>query len=328
MNNLLNKLQGWVQNGYAGNHLMAQSAEITDVAVATGGKGVAVAAATVQFQKANVFSQCITMRAAPAGNATVRFPVYTKLSSATIDPTMSANAEGADAALTDIETTAVDCTPIRYGTYAQVTDLSSAVNADALLANAGQVLGNQIARIFDEKVATLMDGFANGASNANDILRMEQIWQALSLLEANDAPKPFHCVLHPKQMWGPFGLSKELQTLTTATPTADVSAGSLAGPSNPLSNQFYNDAAITRLGPVTFYTSSAVTSDGDDGHEGGMFSSDAIGCGYIDQGGGSMIAVSTGRDEPAALTEVVANAYFEAKELVDVWGVEIITETS
>ena len=307
---------------------MAQSAEITDVAVAAGGKGIAVAAATVQFQKAAVFPQCITMQGAPAGNATVRFPVYTKLSSGTIDPTMSANAEGADAALTDVETTAVDCTPIRYGLYAQVTDLSSAVNSDALLANAGRVLGNQLARVFDEKVATLLDGFANGASNANDILRMEQIWQAVSLLETNDAPKPFHCVLHPKQMWGPFGLTKELQTLPTATPTADVSAGSLAGPGNPLSNQFFNSAAITKLGPITFYTSSAIASDGDDGHEGGMFSADAIGCGYIDQGGGSLVGLATGRDEPAALTEVVANAYFEAKELVDVWGVEIITETS
>ena len=59
-----------------------------------------------------------------------------------------------------------------------------------------------------------------------------------------------------------------------------------------------------------------------------MFSADAIGCGYIDQGGGSLVGLATGRDEPAALTEVVANAYFEAKELVDVWGVEIITETS
>ena len=307
---------------------MAQSAEITDVAVAAGGKGIAVAAAVVQFQKAAVFPQCITMQAAPAGNATVRFPIYTKLSSATIDPTMSANAEGADAALTDIETTVVDCTPIRYGLYAQITDLATAVNADALMVNAGQVIGNQLARVFDEKVAALLDGFANGASNANDILRMEQIWQAVSLLEANDAPKPFHCVLHPKQMWGPFGLTKELQTLTTATVTADVSAGSLAGPGNPLSNQFYNDAAITKLGPVTFYTSSAVVSDGDDGHEGGMFSSDALGCGYIDQGGGSMISINSGRDEPAALTEIVGNAYFEAKELVDVYGVEIITETA
>ena len=305
---------------------MAQSGEITDVAVAAGGKGTAVAAAIVQFQKANIMAQCITMQAAPQGNAVVRFPVYTKWSSGTVDPTMSANAEGADAALTDVETTAVDVTPIRYGLYAQITDLSSFVNADAVMVHAGQLLGNQLARVFDEKIAALFDGFSNTSNLTTDLIRMDQIWGAVASLEQNDAPKPYHCVLHPLQMWGGFGLSKELGS-GTASIVADVSHGSLNTASNPVSDQYYNNGVVTKLGPITFYTSSAVNATSDQ-HIGAMFSSDAIGCGYIDLGGGSMIEIKSGRDEPAALTELVGNAYFASSELVDVYGVEIKTETS
>ena len=50
MNHLLNKLQGWTQNGSMGNDLMAN----TDVGVAAGGLGKTIAAAIVQFNKAAV----------------------------------------------------------------------------------------------------------------------------------------------------------------------------------------------------------------------------------------------------------------------------------
>ena len=52
---------------------MAQSNVVTDVGVAAGGLGKAVAAAIVQFNKANVMAPLITMNAAPAGTNTVQF---------------------------------------------------------------------------------------------------------------------------------------------------------------------------------------------------------------------------------------------------------------
>ena len=60
MNNLINNIQGWVHNGYAGNHLMG----ITDTDIAVGqSAGVVTASAIVQFNKASVYQfvhQCHT----------------------------------------------------------------------------------------------------------------------------------------------------------------------------------------------------------------------------------------------------------------------------
>ena len=54
---LLNNIQGFVQNGYAGNHLMGISD--TDVAVGASA-GITTASAIVQFNKAAVAPATIT----------------------------------------------------------------------------------------------------------------------------------------------------------------------------------------------------------------------------------------------------------------------------
>ena len=59
-----------------------------------------------------------------------------------------------------------------------------------------------------------------------------------------------------------------------------------------------------------------------------MFSRGAIGCGYLDFGGGNFIQMASEREEAYAKTTLVANAYYAGAELVDVWGVEIDTEVS
>ena len=89
---------------------MAQNNEISDVAVSAGGLGTAVASAIVQFNKANVLAPLITMASAPQGTSTVKFPIYTKHDVTHADygvKNLASGAEGTDANLTSIETTAV-----------------------------------------------------------------------------------------------------------------------------------------------------------------------------------------------------------------------------
>ena len=307
---------------------MAQAAVVTDVGVAAGGLGTAVAAATVQFNKAAVMPSLITMAAAPQGTSTVQFPIYTKHDPTHADYGVDEHADAAEetiANLTSIETTSVDCKVLRKAIRAEVTDLSAHGNGDALLVNAAAQLGNDIARKFDVDVLDLCDNFSNNVGQ-DDALTFMIFMDAIATLEANDAPRPYNAVLHPLQIWGTFGLGQEFSNI--ATP-ANSGGGMFAGQaSDSVKNQFMDSGLVTNIAGVGIYTTTAVLTGGTGRKEGGMFSKQAIGCGYIDYGGGSFIQMASEREEAYAKTTLVSNAYYAAAELVDVWGVEIDTEVS
>ena len=147
---------------------------------------------------------------------------------------------------------------------------------------------------------------------------------AVASLETNDAPRPYSAILHPAQMYGSFGLSNELgQVAAVNGSNGAFGAGSSA------SENFLQAGFVTSLAGVNFYTSPQVI-DGSDGTEkkGAIFAKTALGCGYIDFGGGSFIEMKTERNELGASTNLVANGYWASAELVDLHGVEIFTEIS
>ena len=306
---------------------MAQSAEVTDVAVAAGGLGTAIASAIVQFNKAAVMPNVITMVPAPSGNSTVRIPVYTKH-----DPTHATygvdehadGAEGTIANLTDIETTAKDHLVLRRAIRAEVTDLAAHGNADALLVNAAAQLGNDVARKFDTEVIDF-DGFTTTVGHDN-ALTFNIFMDALATLEAGDAPRPYNAVLHPLQVYGSFGLSNEFSNI--GTPAQGGGGGFAGQASDSVKNQFMDAGFVTSIAGVGIYTTTAVKDGGTGRKQGGMMSKQAIGCGYIDFGGNSFIEMKSEREEAYAKTTLVANAYYASSVLVAGWGVEVDTETA
>ena len=305
---------------------MAQNNVVTDVGVAAGGLGKAVAAAIVQFNKANVMAPLITMNAAPAGTNTVQFPVYTKHDPTNADYGVDEQASGAEetiANLTNIETTAVNCEVLRRAIRAEITDLSVHGNADALLVNAANQLGNDVARKFDVEVAALLDGFATAVGH-DDGMNFNIFMDAIANLEANDAPRPYSCVLHPQQVYGSQGLSTEFGSVAAV----NSSNGAFAGMTGAAEAQFMGAGFVTSLAGVSIFTTTAVPDGATGRKKGGMFSKEAIGCGFIDFGGGNFIQMASEREEAYAKTTLVANAYYAAAELVDVYGVEIDTEIS
>ena len=306
---------------------MAQSNVVTDVGVAAGGLGTAIASAIVQFNKGNVLGPLVTMAPAPQGTKTVQVPVYTKHtpSNATYGvKEMASGAEETDANLTNIETTSVSLEVLRRAIRAEITDLSAHGNADALLVNAGLQLGNDVARKFDAEVCDLLDNFSNNVGH-DDALTFPIFMDALATLEANDAPRPYAAVLHPLQVYGSFGLSNEF----TVTSPANGGTSSFGGQvPDSVKDQFMGAGFVTTLAGVSIHTTTAVLDGSTGRKEGGMFSKQAIGCGYIDFGGGNFIQMASEREEVNAKTTLVANAYYQAKELVDVYGVEIDTEVS
>ncbi len=307
---------------------MAQAAAVTDVGVAAGGLGTAIAAATVQFNKAAIMPNLIQMVAAPAGTNTVKFPVYTKHDPTHADYGVDEQATGDEetiANLTSIETTAISCEVLRRAIRAEISDLSAHGNDDALLINAAAQLGNDVARKFDVELLDLMDNFSNGVGQ-DDALTFMIFMDAIATLEANDAARPYNAVLHPLQVYGTYGLSQEFSNL--ATPAVGGGGGFAGQASDAMKDQFQTAGLVTNVAGVGIYTTTAVLTGATGRKEGGMFSRGAIGCGYLDFGGGGFIQMKSEREEAYAKTTLVANAYYAGAELVDVWGVEIDTEVS
>ena len=294
----------------------------TDVGIAAGGLGKTIAAAIVQFNKAAVTPMTVTMAAAATGSNTVQFPVYTKLGVSDVTNEATGD-EDTEVAATSITTAATNVEILRNHINARVTDLAAFGNADALMVNAGQVLGNAVAAEFDANICALFDGFAT-SKGTDDSLRFIDIMDAVASLETNDASRPYSAVLHPQQMYGSFGLSNELALTATSS-----SVGAFAhGGASSIGEQFYGAGHVTSLAGIDFFTSPQVIDGSTGRKKGAIYSKSAIGAGYMDFGGGNFIELRTERNELGASTNLVANGYWAASELVDLHGVEIHTEIS
>ena len=296
---------------------------VTDVGVAAGGLGKTVAAAIVQFNKAAVTPRTITMVPAMPGSNTVAIPVYSKMAASAVQNSAS-GAEETEATVASITTAAISLEVLRNNISAQVTDLAAFGNSDALMINAGKVLGNAVAAEFDNHCCALFDAFATSKGASTEGLRWLDVMDAVASLETNDAPRPYSAVLHPQQLYGSFGLSNELGQVAAV----NGSNGAFAGGSSA-SEQFMGAGFVTSLAGINFYSSPQV-ADGSDSTEkkGAIYAQTALGCGYIDFGGGNFIQMETQRQAQEAGTDIVANGYWEIAETVDLHGVEIFTEIS
>ena len=182
-------------------------------------------------------------------------------------------------------------------------------------------MGNAVATQFDNTAATFIDDFATIVGADTTGMSMAVLFDAVAALEKNDAPRPYSCVLHPLSVWGSYGLTNELSTTQTNESSTSLTGTSVVG------DQIRTAGFISTLGGVNIYSSSQVVGSSDY-HRGGCFAKTAIGCGYIDLGGGNFIQIESSRNAPYASTEITCNAYFGMDETVDLHGVTIKCETS
>lgn len=292
----------------------------TDVGQAAGALGYAIGGAIVQFNKAAVMPQTINMVACPSGSNTARIPIYTKLGISNVE-TASAGAEADSANREVVASTAKDLVVLRNHIDTLITDLSVHGNADAFLVNAGQAIGNAVATQFDATACALIDDFATVAGADTTGMSMAVLFDAVANLEKNDAPRPYSCVLHPLSVWGSFGLTNELGNTATNESKGALQGGSAVG------DEMRRNGSVATLGGVAIYSSPQVVG-ASDYHRGGCFAKTALGCGYIDFGGGNFVQIESQRNAVYAATELVANAYFAIDECIDLHGVTIKTETT
>ena len=306
---LLNRLQGYSQNGYAGNHLMAE----TDTGVAQGGIGRTIGDAVIAFNHTNVMLPLVTAKQAVRGSTHVQFADYTKMASSSV----AAATDGGDhTTVASVTTTARTATISEHVIRADVSELAAMGNADDLTGNVGAILGDAVAAKLDADLTALGTGFSQTECGAGTALSLDHVFGSMRQLRSAGAPMPYNLVLSPKQVWGAKGLSGLV---------VDPSAGAQAD--NPLSASKLANGVVGSIAGFDVYWSDQINEDvGSGGDAAGFaFSRGAVG---LAVGVDGLFRIETERNASFRTTEYVAVGFWGEIEIKDGFGVYILSDVS
>ena len=262
------------------------------------------------FKKSNVMAPLVWTAPAVQGAASVTFVDMTALASTDVDDLGETAEQGSDA----VATGAHECIIKNYVVRADISDLARLGSAYDLVGGVTENLGNACALKLDDLLTDLFSGFSQTSGSAGNALTLDLFFDAARQLHAAGAPMPYSYVGNSKQIWG----AKGIQGLIVAS-----SSGTLAD--NPVSATMLGNGYVGQLGGVNLYFSEEVTVDGNDDAPAGMFSSKALGLGVSSAG---LINIETQRDISYQSVEYVASMKCDVIEVMDTFGVYMLTDVS
>ena len=262
------------------------------------------------FKKSNVMAPLVWTAPAVAGAASVTFVDMTALASSDVDDLGETSEQGSDA----VATGAHECIIKNYVVRADISDLARLGSAYDLAGGVAENLGNACALKLDDLLTALLAGFSQTSGSASNALTLDFFFDAARQLHSAGAPMPFSYVGNSKQIWG----AKGIQGLIVAS-----SSGTLAD--NPVSGAMLANGYVGQLGGVNLYFSVVVTEDGNNDCPAGMFSQKAMGLGISSAG---LINIETQRDASYQSTEYVASMKCGVIEVMDTFGVYMLTDVS
>ena len=262
------------------------------------------------FKKSNVMAPLVWTAPAVAGAASVTFVDMTALASSDVDDLGETSDQGSDV----VATGAHECIIKNYVVRADISDLARLGSAYDIVGGVSENLGNACALKLDDLLTDLLAGFSQTSGSASNPLTLDQFFDAARQLHAAGAPLPFNYVGNSKQICG----AKGIQGLIVGSST-----GTLAD--NPVSSSMLGNGYVGQLAGVNLYYSQEVTEDGGNDCPAGMFSQKAIGLGVSSAG---LINIETQRDASAQATEYVAAMKCGVIEVMDTFGVYMITDVS
>ena len=262
------------------------------------------------FKKSNVMAPLVWTAPAVAGAASVTFVDMTALASSDVDDLGETAEQGSDA----VATGAHECIIKNYVVRADISDLARLGSAYDLAGGVAENLGNACALKLDDLLTALLAGFSQTSGSASNALTLDFFFDAARQLHSAGAPMPFSYVGNSKQIWG----AKGIQGLIVAS-----SSGTLAD--NPVSGAMLANGYVGQLGGVNLYFSEEVTEDGNNDCPAGMFSQKAMGLGISSAG---LINIETQRDASYQSTEYVASMKCGVIEVMDTFGVYMLTDVS
>ena len=262
------------------------------------------------FKKKNVMAPLVWTAPAVSGASSVTFVDMTALTSGDVDDLGETAEQGSDA----VATGAHECIIKNYVVRADVSDLARLGSAYDLTGGVAENLANAASLKLDDLLTDLIAGFSQTSGAAGGALTLDQFFDGARQLHAAGAPMPFSYVGNSKQIWG----AKGIQGLVVAS-----SSGTLAD--NPVSAAMLGNGYVGQLGGVNIYFSEEVTMDGNDDCPAGMFSQKALGLGVSSAG---LINVETQRDASYQSTEYVCSLKCGVIEVMDTFGVYMLTDVS
>ena len=262
------------------------------------------------FKKKNVMAPLVWTAPAVSGASSVTFVDMTALTSGDVDDLGETAEQGSDA----VATGAHECIIKNYVVRADVSDLARLGSAYDLTGGVAENLANAASLKLDALLTDLIAAFSQTAGAAGTALTLDQFFDGARQLHAAGAPMPFSYVGNSKQIWG----AKGIQGLVVAS-----SSGTLAD--NPVSAAMLGNGYVGQLGGVNIYFSEEVTMDGNDDCPAGMFSQKALGLGVSSAG---LINVETQRDASYQSTEYVCSLKCGVIEVMDTFGVYMLTDVS
>ena len=262
------------------------------------------------FKKKNVMAPLVWTAPAVSGASSVTFVDMTALTSGDVDDLGETAEQGSDA----VATGAHECIIKNYVVRADVSDLARLGSAYDLTGGVAENLANAASLKLDDLLTDLIAGFSQKSGSASNALTLDFFFDAARQLHAAGAPMPFSYVGNSKQIWG----AKGIQGLVVAS-----SSGTLAD--NPVSAAMLGNGYVGQLGGVNIYFSEEVTMDGNDDCPAGMFSQKALGLGVSSAG---LINVETQRDASYQSTEYVCSLKCGVIEVMDTFGVYMLTDVS
>lgn len=262
------------------------------------------------FKKSNVMLPLIQSAVAPSGASSVTFVDMTALASSAVDAKNETQEQTSDA----VATGAHEAVIAQYVVRADISDLAMAGSAYDLVGGVTTNLGNACALKVDSLCVAPFSGFSQTSAAAGTALTLDLFFEAARQLHAAGAPMPFSYVGNSKQIWGPKGI----QGLIVAS-----SAGTMAD--NPVSATMLANGYVGQLAGVNLYYTEEIAVDGNDDAPAAMFSKDAIGLGISSLG---LINIETQRDASFRHTEYVASVSCAAVEVMDTFGVYMLSDVS
>ena len=299
----------------------------TDTGVAAGGLGKIIGDAVIAFNHTNVMLPLVTSKQAVKGAITVGFPDYTKVASSSVAEV----ADGVDEAdVTSITTTARNCTISEHVIRADVTDLARMGNADDLVNNVGQILGNAVAAKLDDDLVELGKTFSQTECGAASTLALSHIFGSMRQLRAAGAPFPYNLVLSPKQVWGGKGLialTHNSALDTAGSSTTDTATARSIGLLGSKGEEAINTGFVGNFAGFNVYWSDQIDEDVSSGGDaaGFAFSKGAVGLAIGPEG---LIRIETERNASFRSTEYVAVGFWGQVEIKDAFGVYILSDVS
>ena len=299
----------------------------TDTGVAQGGLGKIIGDAVIAFNHTNVMLPLVTSKQAVKGAITVQFPDYTKVASSSV-------AEVADgvyeADVTSITTAARSCTVSEHVIRADVTDLARMGNADDLVGNLGNILGNAVAAKLDDDLVDLGKSFSQTECGAGSSLALSHIFGSMRQLRAAGAPFPYNLVLSPKQVWGGKGLISLTHNTaldTAGSSTTDTATARSIGLLGSKGEEAINTGFVGNFAGFNVYWSDQIDEDVSSGGDaaGFAFSKGAVGLAIGPEG---LIRIETERNASFRSTEYVAVGFWGQTEIKDAFGVYILSDVS